>query len=58
MDKCVKAPSKEVVREYLQRRVEEHTQLPSLQEIRRQLGWELVDAESGRIFKKWCRVQY
>lgn len=42
MDKEIKSPSKEEVREYMQRRFAEKKPLPSLQQIRRELGWELV----------------
>ena len=38
-------PSKEQVREYMARRQAQHQPPPSCQEIRRQLGWELVEAE-------------
>ena len=38
-------PSKEQVREYMERRQAQHQPPPSCQEIRRQLGWELVQAE-------------
>lgn len=47
MDPVIKAPSKEEVREYMQRRVAEHTPPPSMKQIRRELGWELV-APDGR----------
>lgn len=40
-------PTKEQVREYMQRRQAEHRPLPDLKEIRRQLGWDL--ANLGRI---------
>ena len=42
MDVCAK-PSKEQVREFMSRRVAEHTPPPSRDEIRRQLGWFLLD---------------
>lgn len=38
-------PSKEQVREYMERRQAQHQPPPSCQEIRRQLGWELAEAE-------------
>lgn len=38
-------PSKEQVREYMARRQAQHQPPPSCQEIRRQLGWELAEAE-------------
>lgn len=37
-------PTKEQIREYLHRRVAEHTPPPDAKEIRRQLGFELLDA--------------
>jgi hypothetical protein len=37
-------PSKEQVREYLKHRFSEHSPPPDIQEIRRQLGWNLVNA--------------
>lgn len=43
MDKSVKAPSKEEVRVYMQRQISEHRPPPSGKEIRRQLGWELIE---------------
>lgn len=36
-------PSKEQVREYMERRIESFTPPPSLKDIRRQLGWELAE---------------
>lgn len=45
MDFAIKQPSKELVREYLAGRVAEHTPPPSDDEIRRRLGWKLVEAE-------------
>lgn len=38
-------PAKEQVREYLLRRQAEHKPPPSCEEIRRQLGWELIRME-------------
>lgn len=38
-------PSKEQVRAYMERRQAQHQPPPSCQEIRRQLGWETVEAE-------------
>jgi hypothetical protein len=43
-------PSKEQVREYLRRRQEAHCPPPNIQEIRRQLGWDLVEA--GRLSRR------
>lgn len=36
------SPSKSQIRDYLARRVSEHTPPPSLVDIRRQLGWEFT----------------
>lgn len=44
MDKS-KQPSKEAVRSWLQSRQEERRPLPDPQQIRRELGWEMVRAE-------------
>jgi hypothetical protein len=44
MVKTVK-PTKEQVREYMGRRQAEHKPPPSREEIRRQLGWELIEME-------------
>jgi hypothetical protein len=41
-------PTPQQVREYLARRIKEHTPPPSLEEIRRQLGWTLIEAERQR----------
>jgi hypothetical protein len=38
-------PTKEQVREYMERRQAAHTPPPSRDEIRRQLGWDLIEAE-------------
>lgn len=38
-------PSKELVRDWMRQRQGEHRPPPTLDEIRRQLGWELVEAE-------------
>lgn len=37
-------PSKEVVRHWMQERTKERQPLPSREEIRRQLGWNLIEA--------------
>lgn len=34
-------PSKEAVRQYMQRQVTEHRPPPDMKQIRRELGWEL-----------------
>jgi hypothetical protein len=36
-------PSKETVRKWLTERTKNHRPPPSLKEIRRQLGWELIE---------------
>jgi hypothetical protein len=38
-------PSAQQVREYLAKRIKERTPPPAPDEIRRQLGWELIEAE-------------
>jgi hypothetical protein len=38
-------PTQQQVREYLARRLQERTPPPAPEEIRRQLGWELIEAE-------------
>ena len=38
-------PTKEQVREYLKRRVAEHSPPPNAKEIRRQLGYDLLEAQ-------------
>jgi hypothetical protein len=42
MDK-VKQPSKEQVRQYMEQRRAANDPPPSMDEIRRQLGWQLID---------------
>lgn len=44
MRALIKSPSKEQVRQYMTQRVAQHSPPPSQEEIRRQLGWELIDA--------------
>lgn len=44
MDRCGKA-SKEQVRQYMLRQQAEHKAPPSIEEIRRQLGWTLCAAQ-------------
>jgi hypothetical protein len=41
--RTVAQPSKEQVRAYLENRRMEHKMPPSLEEIRRQLGWDLSE---------------
>ncbi len=43
-----KQPSKEAVRNWLQARQEQRRPLPDPQQIRRELGWELVRVEQQR----------
>ena len=43
MNPC-KQPTKEQVREYMNRRVAERTPLPDMQQIKRALGMALIDA--------------
>jgi hypothetical protein len=40
-----KQPKKEQVRDYMERRKTEHQPPPTQEEIRRQLGWELIKME-------------
>lgn len=35
-------PTKQAVREWLERRIAEDNEPPSIEEIRRQLGWDLI----------------
>ena len=42
-------PSKEQVREYLKQRQAEHRPPPDIKEIRRQLGWDMLEmSRQGR----------
>lgn len=38
-------PTKEQVRQYMQQRQEEHRPPPTPEQIKRELGWHLVEAE-------------
>jgi len=40
-----KQPSKEAVRQWLQKKLEERRPPPDPQQIRRELGWDLVKAD-------------
>ncbi len=40
----IQHPSKEQVRNFLKQRQIGHTPPPDIKEIRRQLGWDLIDA--------------
>jgi hypothetical protein len=44
-------PTKEQIRQYLAQRQIARCPPPSLAEIRRQLGWGLIDSVQGRSFK-------
>jgi len=44
-----KQPSKESVRQWLQTRIVERRPPPDPQQIRRELGWELVRLERGEL---------
>ena len=46
-----KHPSKEQVRQYLAMRQQAHSPPPSINEIRRQLGWDLVDMTRASHFQ-------
>jgi hypothetical protein len=43
------SPTKEQVREYLERRQAEHKPPPTLIEIRKQLGWNLSEATRNKF---------
>ncbi len=43
-----KQPTKEAVRNWLQSRQEERRPLPDAQQIRRELGWEMVRDEQAQ----------
>jgi hypothetical protein len=47
----VKQPTPQQVREYLARRAQEHTPPPAPDEVRRQLGWELIKVERENTTK-------
>ena len=38
-------PTKEQVRNFLQHRIAEHSPPPSMKDIRRELGWDLIEAD-------------
>jgi len=38
-------PTKEQVREYLKHRQQQHCPPPDIKEIRRQLGWDLIETD-------------
>jgi len=41
----IQHPSKEQVRDFLKQRQAGHTPPPDMKEIRRQLGWDLIEAQ-------------
>jgi len=41
----IKRPDKETVRKWLKENVERHRRPPDIEQIRRELGWGLMDAE-------------
>jgi hypothetical protein len=48
MDMLIKIPTKEQVRQYLDQRVADHTPPPSLEDIRKQLGWKMIEVHRRR----------
>jgi hypothetical protein len=52
MTTTLTSPSKSQIRDYLARRVNEQTPPPSMVDIRRQLGWELVPATVPASYKR------
>lgn len=46
------SPSKSQIRDYLARRVRDHTPPPALADIRRQLGWELTPVALPAVYKR------
>jgi hypothetical protein len=52
MDRSIKAPTKEAVRKYMQLRQAEHRPPPDMKQIRRQLGWELLDLTCDGLIKR------
>ncbi len=46
------SPSKRQIRDYLARRISDHTPPPALADIRRQLGWELMPATLPAVYKR------
>jgi hypothetical protein len=47
-----KQPSKEDVRRWLRRELEQHKAPPNPEQIRRELGWDLVRLERGAPHKR------
>jgi hypothetical protein len=45
-------PTKQEVREYMERRVEAHKPPPAMDEIRRQLGWHLIEQERREVARR------
>lgn len=54
----ISQPSKEHVREWLRERQEEHTPPPDAAQIRRELGWRLVEGayEAGGAAQQMHRI--
>lgn len=46
MPQPITSPTKEQTRAYLDQRAKSHTPPPSIEEIRRQLGWRLIPDRS------------
>ena len=46
-----KQPSKELVREYMKRRIQAHTPPPDPEQIKRELGMALTDAHRSGKFR-------
>jgi hypothetical protein len=38
-------PPKEVIRKWQEERIKEHKPIPDMKQIRRELGWDLIEAE-------------
>ena len=51
MNQKVSQPSKEKIRNYMQDRGKSHKPPPSQDEIRRQLGWELIEMQRSDRFR-------
>jgi hypothetical protein len=48
-----KQPTKEQVRDYMDRRKVEHQPPPTQEEIRRELGWDLIKMEREERRRRW-----
>lgn len=51
MQSTTEKPTKEQVREYMERRIESPKPPPSIKEIRRQLGWELAEMARNQPYR-------